>query len=140
MNVLLDTDVLLDVLLDREPFSQPASEVLAMTERGPLRGFVAASSVTTLYYLCAKAHGSDAARQQVQLLLSILEVAPVDRGVLDAALNADFGDFEDAVVASAASRVSAELVFTRNLRDFKNSPVPARSPTEFVAAVRAGDP
>ena len=128
MRVLFDTNVILDVLLDREPFSTQSAEMLSKAETGELSGYVCATTITTIFYLCRKAVGKDKASQHIHILLSILEVAPVNRRVIEAALDANFSDFEDAVLSESAVLISANAIVTRNQKDFSNSSIPIYTP------------
>ena len=78
MIVLFDTDVILDLLLDREAFAEAATLVFSRVEKGDITGYVCATTMTTLHYLAAKALGAAKARKYIQRLLSLLEVAPRD--------------------------------------------------------------
>ncbi len=138
MIVLFDTDVVLDLLLDREPFSGVAAELFSRVEKGDVTGYVCATTVTTVHYLAAKAVGGARAKRYVRELLSLVEVAPVNRAVLEGALHGRYRDFEDGVVAEAAHHVGASAIITRNLRDFRISAVPAYSPSEVLKMLRAG--
>lgn len=138
MIVLFDTDVVLDLLLDREPFSEAAAELFSRVEKGDVTGYVCATTVTTVHYLAAKAVGGARAKRYIRELLSLVEVAPVNRAVLEGALQGRYRDFEDGVVAEAAHHVGASAIITRNLRDFRISAVPAYSPLEVLKMLRAG--
>ena len=137
MNVLFDTNVVLDVLLEREPFVDAAAKLFALVDNGRIRGLVCATTVTTIFYIAAKDFGQRRARDQVHGLLGLFEVAPVDRDVLDGALDIDFSDYEDAVLHEAARAAGATAIVTRNRRDFANSAIPALDPEEMLAAVAA---
>ena len=132
MKTLFDTNVILDLLLDREPYSQAAASLFSKAEAGELSGFVCATAVTTLYYLATKAVGSSRALRDIHKLLSILDVAPVNQPVLRAALEAKFADFEDAVAYAAARHAGAQSIVTRNAKDFKRAALPVYSPEEFL--------
>jgi hypothetical protein len=93
--------------------------------------------VTTIHYLAAKVVGARRARAEVARLLSLFEIAPVNRGVLEGALQAGFSDFEDAVTHEAARQVDAQAIVTRNLRDFKRSAIPVYSPGDMLAVLEA---
>jgi predicted nucleic acid-binding protein len=131
--VLLDVNVVLDVLLDRQPFADASAAVWAAVERGDAEGWLSAHAVTTLHYLNAKAVGSKMAGETTEALLSVFEVAAVDGPALHAALALRWTDFEDAVTAAAARRSRCDVVVTRNPRHFKGSPVKALTPSEAVA-------
>lgn len=133
MRVLLDTNVVLDVLLDREPFVEDSAAVFAWVEGGALTGLLCATTLTTLAYLAGKTVGKAQATRQIRQLMSLFEVAPVTRAVLDAALASKAADFEDAVLAEAARQAGAQAIITRNLRDFAHSPVRAHTPAQWLA-------
>lgn len=130
---MLDTNVVLDVLLDRTAFVDQSSQILDLVERGAVTGLLCASTITTLAYLAGKVVGKQHATKQIRQLLSLFEVAPVTRAVLDAALASKAPDFEDAVLAEAALQAGAYAIITRNLRDFAHSPVRAHTPAQWLA-------
>ena len=121
MRVLFDTDVVLDLLLDRQPFSTPAADLFSRVERGEIRDFLCATTVTMIHYLAAKVIGTGRARAEVRRLLTLFDVAPLNRTVLEAALLGAFADFEDVVIYEAARHVDAQALVTRNTRDFKQA-------------------
>jgi predicted nucleic acid-binding protein len=131
--LLIDVNVMLDVLLDRRPFADAASAVWTFVERGVAEGYLSAHAITTLHYLNAREVGAVTARETADALLTVFDVAPVDRGVLNAALALGWDDFEDAVTASAARRAQCEVIVTRNPQDFRRSPVRVLTPSEVVA-------
>lgn len=131
--LLLDTNVVLDVLLDREPFAEDASSVWAEVESGRAAGLLSAHAVTTIHYLNSRAVGARAARDTTAALLSVFDVAPVDSGVLRSALALGWRDFEDAVTAAAARGARCSALVTRNPGDFKGSPVRVLTPAESLA-------
>jgi predicted nucleic acid-binding protein len=133
VRVLLDTNVVLDVLLDREPFVEDSAAVFAWVEGGALTGLLCATTITTLAYLAGKTVGKAQATRLIRQLMSLFEVAPVTRAVLDAALASKAADFEDAVLAEAARQAGAQAIITRNLRDFAHSPVRAHTPAQWLA-------
>jgi predicted nucleic acid-binding protein len=131
MKVLVDTNVVLDVLLDREPFAAPAVELLSRIELGEIEGCLCATSITTIHYLATKTVGARRALLAIRNLMGMFEIAPVNRPVLAAALESPFADFEDAVAHEAARQMSAEAIVTRNPRDFKKAALPIWSPGQL---------
>ncbi len=136
MKLVRDTNVVLDVLLDRAPHSAASSIVLALAEKGRIEGLVCATSVTTLHYIVSKASGARRARDHVRRLLAIIDVAPVNRSVLHSALALGFPDFEDAVVHEAARQAGAQGIVTRDRTGFSRASLPVHSPEEILAALR----
>jgi predicted nucleic acid-binding protein len=133
VRVLLDTNVLMDVLLNREPFVGESAQVVDQVVRGAITGQIGATTVTTIFYLASREVGSKAAKLHVEKLITLFEVAPVTRAVLEAALAANAPDFEDAVLAQAAHGAGAQAIITRNPKDFADSPVRAYTPRQWLA-------
>jgi predicted nucleic acid-binding protein len=133
VRILIDTNVVLDVLQAREPFADHATQLFACIERGEVEGVLCATTLTTLDYLLTRAMSREQAKAILQRLLGLFGVAAVTRTVLDAALASPIPDFEDAVLAYAANQAGAVRVITRNTRGFRDSPVPAIDPIEFLA-------
>jgi predicted nucleic acid-binding protein len=130
---LLDVNVILDVLQQRQPFYHDSAAVFAAAETDRLTGLVAAHSVTTLFYLLAKYGSPDAARVHTLDLLSVLEVAPVDAQVLGQALALPYRDLEDGVQMAAARQAGAHYLVTRDRAGYAAGPLPALSPAELLA-------
>ena len=137
MRVLVDTNVVLDVLLDRKPFSQAAARVFALVEESRIEGFLCATTVTTIDYLLGQALAPDKAHAALKRLLDLFEIAPVNRPVLEQALGSNISDFEDAVLEQSARLVLVDAIATRNLTDFQKSSVPAFDPPALLSAVEA---
>ena len=135
MRILFDTNVVLDVMLDREPHADTSAEILSRVESGDLTGCVCATTVTTIHYLAARAVGSERALAEVRKLLSLFEIASVNRAVLETALDLGFTDYEDAVLHEAARAVDAQGIVTRNPRHFKNASLPVYMPEELSRAL-----
>ena len=137
MKMMFDTNVVLDVLLNRDPHVVVAAKLFALVDNGKVRGAICATTATTIYYIATKSFGRRRALTQVHDLLNLFEVALVDRVVLDSALDLDFGDFEDAVLHEAARAGGMSAIVTRDARDFANATLPIFKPHELVAAVVA---
>jgi len=135
VKILFDTNIILDVLLDRKPFSREASFLLSRVERSEISGYLCATTVTTIHYLVSKALGSQAAMRHIQSLLALFIIAPVTHQVLEKAAMLNFRDFEDAVLHEAARQAGIESIVTRNTVDFKKSTLPVFAPADLVAAL-----
>ena len=131
--VVVDTNVVLDVLLQRPMLADSARPVMRQVELGSLTASLCATTVTTLDYLLGRRFDAATSRQALRELLRLFGVAPVNRAVLDAALASGMRDFEDAVLAHAALASGATAIVTRNLRDFATSPVRAYTPEQWLA-------
>ena len=137
MKVLFDTNVILDVLLDREPFVHDSLYLLSKVEQSEITGFVCATTITTIHYLASKALGADEALRHINSLLSLFVIAPVNRLVLENALQSKINDFEDAVLHEAAQHAGAKYIVTRNNIDFKKSRLAVFEPLELVNALKS---
>ena len=133
MKILIDVNVVLDVLLEREPWASDSALLLDAAERQKITGYVAGHTITTAHYTVARNAGVRKAATAVTDLFRILKVVPVEAADFAQALVFGMADFEEAVQAAAGAKVGADYVATRNERDYKRSPVKARSPAELLA-------
>ena len=132
MKVLLDTNIVLDVALDREPFDEPARRLMAASESGAFQLFITASVVTDIYYLVRKARDRHTALTFVKDLLAFVDVCGVDKTILLASANSGFADFEDAVQNFAATSRGIDVIATRNERDYALSTAKVMSAAELI--------
>jgi len=133
LKVIVDTNVVLDVLLARKPFVQNAASVFALVEQSRISAFLCATTVTTVDYLLGQSLTSAASRKALHRLLELYEIAPVNRSVIEEALQSKMNDFEDAVLAHAGNLAGVEAIVTRNTKDFRRAPVKAIDPAELLA-------
>jgi len=134
VKVLIDLNIFLDILQQRPEFLKDSLQILKLALTGKLTGHLPAHLVTTGVYICCS-HGSGARKEDaLNLILDPhIKVIPCDRKVLLGARALDFADYEDAVVATAAQQAKCRYIVTRNVKDFASSPVPAISPSDFLA-------
>ena len=132
MKILFDTNVILDVLLDREPFSSIAAKLFSKVETGEITGYVCATTITTLHYLTRKVVGDDSALKEIKKIMMLFEIAPVNRAVLDSALISGIKDFEDAVVHASGVYKETLGIVTRDSAGFKKSEINFYSPEELL--------
>lgn len=132
MRVLIDTNIILDVLLDRAPFSEPASQLISRIERSEITGYLCATTVTTIHYLLNKHLDKKQSANAIHSLMTLFEIAPVNRVVIENAIASSFDDFEDAVLAAAAKYAGAHALITRNIKDYKYAAIPVHTPAEFL--------
>lgn len=132
MKAVFDTNVVLDVLLEREPFLQQSAAALSLAEAGKIEGYLAATTFITLEYLAAKKLGRLGALSQLKQLLTFLKVARVDDSVVRVAIEANPRDFEDAIIASAAVAAGIESIVTRDGKGFSQFPVSPFLPSVLV--------
>lgn len=123
--ILFDTNIILDVLLDRKPHIEASAAAWAAVETGRIEGLLAAHTVTTIHYLVQKERGAAKAKHVLGSILRVFQIAAVDGAVIQEALELPFGDFEDAVVAAAAGSARCHFIVTRDPKGFRRSYVPA---------------
>ncbi len=117
--VLIDTNVVLDVLFDRQPHAGASVAVWAAVETNSAHGLLAAHAVTTIHYLIRRELGLARARRTISTVLRVFGVAPVDGPVIHAALGLPLSDFEDAVTAAAAQFAGCDYIVTRDAKGFR---------------------
>jgi predicted nucleic acid-binding protein len=131
MRVLIDTNVVLDFLQDREPFSEDAAKLFEKIDAGEVEGFIAATTVTNIYYIVRKAAGVIAAQDAIAQILMDLHICAVDRGILEQAIALNFQDFEDAVQCACAIAHRVNAIVTRDTSGFVSAGIPVVSPGEL---------
>jgi len=136
--VLVDVNVVLDVLLDRQPHVEGSAAVWAAIETGTAEGLLPAHAVTTIHYLIRKELGAAKAKRTISAILRVFRVATVDGSVIQDALELPLPDFEDAVTAAAALLAGCDYVVTRDAKGFLQSPIRCLTP-EAAAPLLAQD-
>jgi len=133
MTVLIDTNVILDYVLKREPFAEDALACLDWLIIGKAKIWLTASTITDIYYVTRKAlQNPIKAKEVIEKLLNAFQIGGVDKTDCVNALEPDISDYEDALVSVCAKKAKAEYIITRNTKHFENSIVPAISPVDFL--------
>lgn len=136
--ILIDTNILLDYLLTREPFYEMAREVVCACTEGKTKGCIAAHSVSNMFFILRKDYNAEERREMLIQLCTIFDVEGIDKNKLTAGLqNADFTDFEDCLQMECAKAYGAEFIVTRNIVDYKLSEIKAILPQDFLALANA---
>lgn len=136
MKVLFDTNVILDVLIERAPHYQHSVACMASVEDGKIEGWVCSTTVTTIAYLLRKELSAKTANQHIESLLALFNVSIVNKQVLFDALHNGFSDYEDFVLYQSAIESNLDGIISRNKKDFKNSSLPVYTPKEYSAILR----
>jgi predicted nucleic acid-binding protein len=135
--LLVDTNVVLDVLLDRQAHVEKSVAIWALIEAGRSEGYLAAHAITIIHYLLQRELGAAKAKQMIALILVVFRVAAVDGKVIEQALRLPIADFEDAVTAAAALSSQCELIVTRDPKGFRGSPIRALAPEAALPILAA---
>ena len=131
MKVLFDTNIILDVLLNRTGFVDLSARLVGAVENKEIEGFLCATTITTLDYLLTKAKNREKARIEICKLLSLFQIASVNTVVLELAIHSDFKDFEDAVQYYSGESIAMDGLVMRNPKDFKQALLPVYTPQEL---------
>lgn len=139
--VLFDSDVLIDVLAQRQPFVMASAQALDRVTQSEITGFVSGHAVTNIFYILRRQTGRETAWELLSRVLQHLQVASVTDEVIRAALHSSIADFEDAVTHEAAIAAGVEIIVTRNIPDFTDSVISIVLPEEFLTMPinQAGD-
>ncbi|MDF0554075.1 PIN domain-containing protein [Kamptonema sp. UHCC 0994] len=132
MKILLDTNVIVDVALEREPFSADSDRVLSFVEQGQVEGYISGSTFSDLFYIIRRSKGRDSTLVFLRQLATFCQVATVDRAVISMALNANFKDFEDAIQYSTAVINQLDAIITRNQKDFPVTTPQILTPAQLI--------
>lgn len=132
MRVLLDTNVILDVLLNREPWGIDAAQIWRMCSDGRLSGWVCASSITDIFYIARRLTDVTRARAAVGLCLSTFTICPVDRATLELADGMSGNDFEDNLQIACAIIHNIDVIVTRDPKGFLESPIRVTTASELL--------
>ena len=135
MKLLIDTNILLDVLQKREPFVHTSSLIWKMCEVGSTEGYVSSLTFANLVYVMRKDLSPEKIEEILCLLKLIFRLADLTVTDLTKAAGMKWPDFEDAVQSATAERIHADCIITRNRKDFKESPIIAFTPDEYIARI-----
>lgn len=131
--IFVDTNILIDLLADRPPFSKFAIELFDWAEKKKVKLFTSSHSFATTHYLLKKHIEEKALREVLFSLLDLVELIPIDVHMIKKSLLSKHKDLEDAIQIFAANSVSnLDVIVTRNLKDFKDAGVPVLPPDELI--------
>ncbi|WP_066382122.1 PIN domain-containing protein [Anabaena sp. CA = ATCC 33047] len=133
MRVLIDTNIVLDYLLEREPFFQDAEALFNKIGSGQVIGYVSATTVTDIFYIARRqTRNVELARQAISTTLTVMVICSVNQAILEAALSSGLSDFEDAVQIACAVALRLDAIATRDQQGFLGSPVPVLSVRQLL--------
>ncbi len=131
--VLIDSDVILDFFFDREPFADYASEIFSLCENNTIKGFTTPVIISNVYYLLSKIAKHEVVIEKLKQLLSIIDIAEINKEIIIEALNSKFKDFEDALQNYAAENSDlVKIILTRNIKDYQKSNLAVFSPEMYL--------
>lgn len=131
--ILIDTNILLDYLLEREPFFEDAKKIVVSCAEGKIKGCIAAHSIPNMFFILRKDYNATERREVLSNLCSIFDVEGIDKAKLLSGLaNEGFSDFEDCLQMECAKSYGADYIVTRNVDDYSESDVKAIEPRDYL--------
>lgn len=132
----MDTDVIIDFLTDRKPFSEEATEIFFRAENEALKIYVSALCFNNIFYITRRFIGEKQAKALLDKLEKITRILPVDQSIIKAALSSDFKDFEDGVQNYCAEKAGIKIIVTREVKDYRKSNLSIYNPKDFLKFIR----
>ncbi|MBI2432107.1 MAG: PIN domain-containing protein [Candidatus Hydrogenedentes bacterium] len=136
MKCLIDINVMIDFLMDRQPHFHTSARVIDFVLAKKAAGALPSHGITTISYYLARGSSADRLPEIIQWLLDNFEIVSCDKLLFESALALKMADYEDAVVVASARRSNCDYIITRNSKDFRHSAVPAVHPAEFSTMVK----
>jgi len=133
--IFVDTDVILDFLMKREPFHLASAGIFELAKNGEVALAASASCFTDIFYIFRKIAGNDKAKQAINLLLIYVEVLEVNSNIIKKSTESLFEDFEDAVQYFTALNSKMDVLLTRNITDYVLDDIPVMKPDEFLKSL-----
>jgi predicted nucleic acid-binding protein len=135
MTILIDTNVILDILLNRQPWYTNAALIFGFSQQNIIKSYVSASAITDIFYLTQKERGKSAAKEAIKRILQVFYPATVTDKNIYQALELEWEDFEDSVQYIVGETLSVNYIVTRNTKDFTLSSIEAVTPEQFIRVI-----
>jgi predicted nucleic acid-binding protein len=134
-DLFIDTDVIIDFLIDRKPFSREAAIIFTLIEQKKLKGHVSSLTFSNLYYVLRKFNTHKKVISNLDSLSKLINILKVDDQIIRKAIDSVFLDFEDGIqYFCAIESKNIDVIITRNIKDYKNSDLPVMTPGDFLKA------
>lgn len=136
MVLLIDTNVIMDFIMKREPYAEDAIRMIDLCNRRQFTGYIAAHTISDLFYILRKDFSISQRKEMLKAICEIFEISGIDRRKILAALDNDgFTDFEDCLQMECALEIGADYIITRNLSDYANSEITVMEPRTFLGMI-----
>jgi predicted nucleic acid-binding protein len=135
-DLFIDTDVIIDFLIDRKPHSREAAIIFTLIEQKKLKGYVSSLTFSNLYYVLKKIESHNKVISKLDSISKMLTILKVDQQTIKDAIASGFSDFEDSIQYSCAlDYKKIDVLITRNTKDYKNSEIPVMTPADYLKTV-----
>ena len=139
-NLFLDTNVVIDILVNREPFAENAEKIFNHSFKKRINIFISAVTYNNIFYILRKEYSQKQTIKCLVDLMKITEVIGVTKSILESSLKSEFNDFEDAIQYYSATSINKmDVIVTRNIKDFKKSDLPVLTPDEVISIITNGN-
>lgn len=135
-NLLVDTNIVIDLLAKRQPFYNFAAELFSLADKKKIKLYISSISIINTNYILSKNLSEKEAREILRKFRILVKILSCDEKIIDLGLNSHFKDFEDSIQYHTASENNIDCIITRNLKDFKLSKIPAMTAEEFLKSHR----
>ena len=135
--LFMDTNVMLDLLGEREPFYDSVAKIATIADKGKVKLIVSALSYSTVFYLLSKFEDNEVVKEKLRKFKVISDTSDLTDRIIDKGLSSKFSDFEDALQYHCALKMDCNLLITRNLKDFKKSAIPVMTPDEYLKSLKS---
>ena len=134
--IFIDTDVIIDFLIDRKPYSREAAIIFTLIEQKKLKGYVSSLTFSNLYYVLRKIESHNKVIAKLDSISSLLTILKVDQHIIKYAIASGFPDFEDSIQYNCAlDYKKIDVLITRNIKDYKGSQIPVMTPADYLKMV-----
>jgi len=135
-DLFIDTDVIIDFLIDRKPHSREAAIIFTLIEQKKLKGYVSSLTFSNLYYVLRKVEPHNKVISKLDSISRMLTILKVDQQTIKDAIVSGFSDFEDSIQYNCAlDYKKIDVLITRNTKDYKNSEIPVMTPADYLKTV-----
>jgi predicted nucleic acid-binding protein len=135
-DIFIDTDVIIDFLIDREPHSREAAIIFTLIEQKKLKGYVSSLTLSNLYYVLRKIESHNKVIAKLDSISRLLTILKVDQQTINYAIASGFPDFEDSIQYNCAlDYKKIDVLITRNIKDYKGSEIPVMTPADYLKMV-----
>lgn len=135
-SVFIDSDVLMDLFADRQPYAEDASKIMALIAEKKVKAATTALVIANIYYILRKFFPHQEIIFKLRELLNVIEILSIDKKVVLEALDSDFTDFEDALQNYSLNSSSVKTIVTRNIKDYKKSEFAVLTPADFIKSLQ----
>lgn len=132
-NILVDTNIVVDILTKRAEFYKPASRLFTLSDHKKVKLAISSLTFANTYYLLSRELNISKAKETLRKFKLLVNILPMNDKIIDLALNSDFKDFEDAIQYYTALENKLEIIITRNLKDFKPSKIPVMTAEDYLS-------